>query len=146
MTLAQLIRVIEGVAMQQPSINMVVQNDVFRINSAPSLKYGVFAWTQGQHSGSINGMLTYSFTLFYVDRLTEDLSNQIEVQSVGCETIGNILRTLAEEYDVEVGGYTMQPFNQRFTDECAGVFCSVNLQVSPVSVCAEHYDIEGMIY
>lgn len=146
MTLAQLIRVIEGVAMQQPSINMVVQNDVFRINSAPSLKYGVFAWTQGQHSGSINGMLTYSFTLFYVDRLTEDLSNQIEVQSVGCETIGNILRTLAEEYDVEVGSYTMQPFNQRFTDECAGVFCSVNLQVSPVSVCAEHYDIEGMIY
>lgn len=146
MTLAQLIRVMEGVAMQQPSINMVVQNDVFRINSAPSLKYGVFAWTQGQHSGSINGMPTYSFTLFYVDRLTEDLSNQIEVQSVGCETIGNILRTLAEEYDVEVGSYTMQPFNQKFTDECAGVFCSVNLQVSPVSVCAEHYDIEGMIY
>lgn len=138
MTLAQLIRLFEGIAKEQPSINMIVQNDVFRINSAPSLKYGVFAWTQGQHSGSINGMQTYSFSLFYVDRLLEDLSNQIEIQSVGCETLGNILRAL-DEYDVEVGNYTMQTFNQRFTDECAGVFCNVTLSVLPTSGCVEEY-------
>lgn len=136
MTLSQLIQTIERVASMQPSINMIVQQDVFRINSAPSLKYGVFAWTQGQHSGSINGMLTYSFSLVYVDRLLEDLSNQIEIQSVGCETIGNILRAL-DEYDVEVGNYTMQTFNQRFTDECAGVFCNVSLSVMPITRCAE---------
>lgn len=138
MTLAQLIRLFEGIAKEQPSINMIVQQDVFRINSAPSLKYGVFAWTQGQHSGNINGMQTYSFSLFYVDRLLEDLSNQIEIQSVGCETLGNILRAL-DEYDVEVGNYTMQTFNQRFTDECAGVFCNVTLSVLPTSSCAEEY-------
>lgn len=136
MTLSQLIQTIERVASLQPSINMIVQQDVFRINSAPSLRYGVFAWTQGQHSGSINGMQTYSFSLFYVDRLLEDLSNQIEIQSVGCETIGNILRAL-DEYDVEVGNYTIQTFNQRFTDECAGIFCNVNLSVMPTTRCAE---------
>ena len=139
MTLAQLIRLFEGIAKEQPSINMIVQNDVFRINSAPSLKYGVFAWTQGQHSGNINGMQTYSFSLFYVDRLLEDLSNQIEIQSVGCETLGNILRAL-DEYDVEVGNYTMQTFNQRFTDECAGVFCNVSLSVLPTLTCPEIFD------
>lgn len=139
MTLAQLIRLIEGVAMQQPSIKMIVQNDVYRINSAPSLKYGVFAWTQGQHSGSINGMTTFSFTFFYVDRLTEDQSNQIEIQSVGCETLGNILRAL-DENDVEVASYTMQTFNQRFTDECAGVFCNVSLSVLPSLTCSEIFD------
>lgn len=147
MTLLQLIKAVEGVAMQQPSINMIVQNDVFRINSAPSLKYGVFAWTQGQHSGNIYGMQTYSFTFFYVDRLKEDLSNQIEVQSVGCQTIGNILRNLADEYDVEIGNYSIQPFNQRFTDECAGVFCNVSLSVPATSVCAEVYDdVEFLTY
>lgn len=124
--------------MQQPSINMIVRNDVFRINSSPSLKYGVFAWTQGQHSGSIAGMTSFAFSFFYVDRLKEDLSNQVEVQSVGCETIGNILRAL-EEYDIEVGSYTMQTFNQRFTDECAGVFCNVTLSVPQVSACPETY-------
>ena len=138
MTLAQLIRVMEKAARHQPSIKMIVQNDVFRINSAPSLKYGVFAWTQGQHSGSINGMMSYNFTIFYVDRLTEDKSNQIEIQSVGCETLGNILRTL-DEHDVDVASYTMQVFNQRFTDECAGVFCNVTLSVLPTSSCAEDY-------
>jgi hypothetical protein len=138
MTLSQLIRLFEGIAMQQPSINMIVQNDVYRINSAPSLKYGVFAWTQGQHTGNINGMTTFSFTFFYVDRLKENQSNQIEIQSVGCETLGNILRTL-DENDVEVAQYTMQTFNQRFTDECAGVFCNVSLSVQTTSVCAETY-------
>jgi hypothetical protein len=138
MTLAQVIDIFEKVAMQQPSINMIVRNDVFRINTSPSLKYGVFAWTQGQHSGSIAGMTSYAFSFFYVDRLKDDLSNQVEVQSVGCETIGNILRAL-EEYDIEVGSYTMQTFNQRFTDECAGVFCNVTLSVPQVSACPETY-------
>ena len=140
MTLAQLIHIIEKVAMQQPSLQMIVQSDVFRINSAPSLKYGVFAWTQGQHSGNINGMQTYNFTFFYVDRLKDDKGNQIEIQSVGCETIGNILRTLSEEYDIEVGNYSVQPFNPRFTDECAGVFCNVSFQVLPTITCPETYD------
>lgn len=138
MTLAQVIDIFEKVAMQQPSINMIVRNDVFRINSSPSLKYGIFAWTQGQHSGSIAGMTSYAFSFFYVDRLKDDLSNQVEVQSAGCETIGNILRAL-EEYDIEVGNYTMQTFNQRFTDECAGVFCNVTLSVPQVSACPETY-------
>lgn len=138
MTLAQVIDIFEKVAMQQPSINMIVRNDVFRINTSPSLKYGVFAWTQGQHSGNIAGMTSYAFSFFYVDRLKEDLSNQVEVQSAGCETIGNILRAL-EEYDIEVGNYTMQTFNQRFTDECAGVFCNVTLSVPQVSACPETY-------
>lgn len=142
MTLIQLINLLEGIAKEQPSINMIVQQDVFRINSAPSLKYGVFAWTQGLHSGSINGMVSYSFSLFYVDRLKEDQSNQIEIQSVGCETIGNILRTL-EEYDVEVGNYTLQTFNQRFTDECAGVFANVTLSVLSTMCCPEIYQSSG---
>ena len=138
MTLAQLIHTIERVALQQPSINMVVQNDVFRINSAPSLKYGVFVWTQGQHSGTLQGLQSFSFSLFHVDRLKKDKSNQVEIQSVGCSTIGNILRAL-DEYDVEVSNYTMQTFNQRFIDECAGVFCNVTLSVLPTSSCVEEY-------
>lgn len=140
MTLAQIIKVMEKVAREQPSISMIVQNDVFRINSAPSLKYGVFAWTQGQHSGTIDGMQSYSFSLFYVDRLKNDESNLVECQSVGCETLSNILRTLSQEYDIEVANYTLQTFSQRFTDACAGVFCNVSLSVLPTSACAETYE------
>lgn len=145
MTLAQTIEAIEMVAMQQPSVNMIVRNDVFRINSAPSLRYGVFAWTQGQHTGNVNGMREYQFTLFYVDRLTEDKGNMTEVQSVGCETIGNILNVLADDYDVEAEAYSLQPFSQRFTDECAGVFANVKLTAPANSLCGEIYDNDDKI-
>jgi hypothetical protein len=136
MNLSQLIRAIEGVAMQQPSVNMVIKHDIFRINSAPDVKYGVFAWVQGQHTGSVMGLQKYSFSLFYADRLMDDGSNMTEVQSVGVETLGNILRQL-ENMDIEVADYTIQSFNQRFTDECAGVFCNVSLSVLPESRCEE---------
>ena len=139
MTLSRLIKIIEMVASQQPSVSMIVENDVFRINSAPSLRYGVFAWTQGQHSGSINGMQTYNFTFFYVDRLTDNNSNQIEIQSVGCEIMRNVLQNLSDNHDVDVANYTIQTFNQRFTDECAGVFCNVSLSVLPNFLCSESY-------
>lgn len=140
MTLQQVIKAFEMVASQQPSVNMIVQNDIFRLNSKSDARYGVFGWTQGQHSSSADSsFFTYSFTFFYVDRLKNDVSNQIEVQSVGIQTLDNILRGL-EELDIFVSSsYSFQTFNQRFLDECAGVFCNVSLQVPVSSICSESF-------
>lgn len=140
MTLQQVIRVIEMVAMKQPSVNMIVQNDIFRLNAKPDAKYGVFGWLQGQHSASADSsLIDYSFTFFYVDRLTSDMGNQIEIQSVGIQTLDNILREL-NSLDVYVNSsYSFQTFNQRFVDECAGVYCSVTLQVPVSSVCSDGF-------
>lgn len=140
MTLQEVIKLFEVVASQQPSVNMIVQNDIFRLNFKSDARYGVFGWTQGQHSTSAeSSMFTYSFTFFYVDRLKHDLSNQIEVQSVGVQTLDNILRKL-DDLGVYVNStYTFQTFNQRFLDECAGVFCNVSLQVPVSSMCSESF-------
>ena len=140
MTLLQLISRLEQVAKQQPSVNMIVRSDVFRLNSAPSLKYGVFAWVQGQHTATVDGSVQYNFSLIYVDRLLNDESNQVEIHSVGCETIQNILRTMVETDEIEVGSYTIQAFNQRFTDSCAGVFANVTFTVYPTAICAESFE------
>ena len=43
MTLKEAIKVIEVVASQQPSVNMIVENDVFRLNAKADARYGVFA-------------------------------------------------------------------------------------------------------
>lgn len=140
MTLQHVIKAFEVVASQQPSVNMIVQNDIFRLNSKSDARYGVFGWTQGQHSASTDSdMFTYSFTFFYVDRLMNDRSNEIEVQSVGIQTLDNILRKL-EDLDIFVSSsYSFQTFNQRFLDECAGVFCNVSLQVPVDSLCSESF-------
>ena len=44
MTLLEVIRTIEGMAMRQPTIHSIVRNDVFRLNALPDARYGVFAW------------------------------------------------------------------------------------------------------
>lgn len=124
----------------QPSVKMVVPNDIFRLNATPSAEYAVFGWTQGQHTiGMDDSYATYSFTFFYVDRLTEDKGNQLEIQSVGITVLDNIIR-MAVQVGVEVSGdYTFTTFNQRFVDECAGVYCNVALRVPLDSVCEDSY-------
>ena len=141
MTLQQVIKAFEVVASQQPSVNMIVQNDIFRLNSKSNAGYGVFGWTQGQHSASTDSdLFTYSFTFFYVDRLKNDRSNEIEVQSVGIQTLNNILRKLDDIGVFVSSTYNFQTFNQRFLDECAGVFCNVSLQVPVTSMCSEDFE------
>lgn len=141
MTLLKLIRTVERVASDQPSINMVVENDVFRLNTYADARYGVFAWLQGQHTGTLeSGLMTYAFTFFYVDRLKNDRSNQIEVQSVGITTLDNILRELDNLGISAETSYTFQSFNQRFLDDCAGVFCNVSLTVPVDWMCADTID------
>lgn len=129
MTLLETILLIEQVASAQPSINMIVENDVYKLNDCPDALYGVFAFVQGQHSGSISSdFITYNFTLFYVDRMTADHHNQLEAQSVGVTTLDNILRLL-DEAGCEIDSYQFTPFSQRFADDCAGVYVQVGLSV-----------------
>ena len=140
MTLIQVIKAFEAIASSQPSVNMIVQNDIFRLNACPNARYGVFGWTQGIHSRGVDyNSINYQFTFFYVDRLTEDRSNQIEVQSVGIETLDNIIRDMDAKGLYVDSNYTMQTFNQRFLDECAGVFCNVSISVPAASLCSESF-------
>lgn len=127
MTLEETIRTLEAVALQQQSVAMVIHNDIFKLNAIPNAKYAVFAYTQGEHLTSVSGDLaTYRLTLFYVDRLLADKSNQTEIQSTGTQVLRNIL-TMMSELDFQVDNMPIQPFTQQFVDECAGVYCAVSI-------------------
>jgi len=140
MNLLQTIRAIERTAAQQPNVGMIVRNDVFRLNASPVSKYGAFAWLQGEHTTDEESQLiNYNFTFFYVDRLTSSKGNEIEIQSVGIETLENILRSL-EDLGIFGGMASYRTFNERFSDECAGVFCQVTLQTAKDTLCAAAFD------
>lgn len=140
MTLLQVIRRLEEVALAQPAVASVVENDAYRLNALPDARYGVFAFVQGRHSGTTdNGLRRYAFTLMYIDRLTEDHGNELEVQSTGDGVLENILRTLADEWGVEE--WTTQTFTERFADDCAGAFTEVSFLVpSSAGQCAETFE------
>lgn len=136
MTLAQLVKIIEEIAAAQPAVATIVPNDVFALNSYAETKYGVFAWTQGEHSGGLERYANgFRFTFFYVDRLTDDASNRLEVQSVGIETLGNVLRALGREF--EMSEWTYVTFNQRFADSCAGVYAQVTIYAPVTTSCVD---------
>lgn len=137
MTLQDTIRRIEAVAKAQPAVRTIIQNDVYRLSEMPDVRYGVFAWTQEMHSEALDdyGPL-FRFVLFYVDRLTEDGGNQVEVQSTGVDVLRNVIRGIAAE--LEVTDWTYQTFNQRFADMCAGAFARVAVRV-PASNCVETF-------
>lgn len=134
MTLLEFIKILEGVASRQPAVKMIVQDSVFRLNDNPSDKYGAFVWTQGQHSEGLDSdFRTLRFSLFYVDRLLNDKSNQAEVQSTGVEVLSNVIRTLADEFGVNE--WSIDTFTQRFTDECAGAWATVSFLVPINGTC-----------
>ena len=55
------------------------------------------------------------------------------------QVLDNIIRTLEEQGIIAETPYTFTTFNQRFLDECAGVFSNVALSVPVEDICADTY-------
>lgn len=139
MTLIQIVDILKKIALQQPNVRTATDGDIFDVlNGNPNVRYGVFHVNQTNHKEE-DDIDTYGLNLFYVDRLTDDDENRLLIQSVGKSIIGNIVTTFCEEFDGEAPTITYTPFTQRFTDECAGVWCSVNISVTKEYACAEQY-------
>lgn len=141
MTLFETIQLINKAAISQPNINSVVKTgNVYDLNKDNfKQRYAAFCCQQNQHTQN-GDYITYNFTLFYVDRLTADKGNKIEIQSTGIITLGNLIRVLE---DIELINpndtiVTYQPFTERFEAECAGVYCTIGITV-PVDVCADEF-------
>lgn len=137
MTLKSIVNLIEATAKAQPTIRTIIPSDPYDLNSTPTAEYGVFSWQHREHVGSTaSDLIEYGFRLYYIDRITPERSNVVDVQSDGISTLDNILRTL-DAMGVGVGRYTFIPFVQRFTDECAGVYVNVTLSAVTDAVCID---------
>ena len=129
MNLKEIIDGFNEIAMKQPLINEYIKSgNIYDLSKERTARPGIFCVTQGTHSTNIvEGYSTYNLFLYYVDRLKSDESNQIEIQSVGIETLKNILRVFARDFDVEITQADFDVFTERFTELCAGVYCTVSL-------------------
>lgn len=131
----------KAVAETQPAINQTVENDVYLLNSLKDVEYSVFAYQQRQHREETDFWI-FSFQLFYIDRLTQDGSNELETQSIGLEILSNIILTILEAGGGDIELYDTpiyQPFTQKFKDECAGDYVTVTFRVAKCSICEEQY-------
>lgn len=89
----------------------------------------------------------YSLTIYYVDRLLDDSSNETNVGSVAVETLKNIYRQVqmidwveAVETDPRIRLF-QEP--ERFNDRCAGAYMQVWIEVVNPSNCPVYFDETG---
>lgn len=139
--LLDFIKMMRGIAESQPAINQVVDNNVYKLNELKDIEYSVFAYQQRQHIEE-DDFWIYSFQLFYVDRLTQDGGNELEVQSLALDILSNIIGTIIEYSGGEIELYNTpvyQPFTQRFKDETVGAYVTVSFRVPKDCICIEEY-------
>ena len=142
MTLLETIKILEHIASEQSNVNGIVESgDIFDLNKDEyQQKYSAFCVTQGTHSIGTE-FNTYSFTLFYVDRLTLDKSNKLEIHSTAVEFFSNFLHTINDDWsglNVETGDVTT--FTERFSAECAGAYMTVSITTTSKSLCKIYYE------
>lgn len=140
MTYQQVVKSLQTIALSQHNVRYAGYGDLYRdLNSNPSIKYDVFYITPNQYTleGDFN---RFSFNLFYISRLENvDGDNMLQVQSIGKEILDNVVKRFCEQYDADtVGSIYYQPFTQRFSDECAGIYMTVTLEVAIDSVCVDY--------
>lgn len=140
MTLLEIIELIKSTALMQPNVNAFSEGSIYDyMNANPDISYSVVFLTQQSHRET-EGFMHYSFYIFYVDRLQSDLeSNRALIQSDGMRVLSNIIRTVCDNLDIEVPDVTYVPYTQRFVDEVAGVYVSVEFTVPIEDICAEKY-------
>ena len=140
MTLYETIDLLKKIALKHPNIGSASEGNIYEyMNANPSVKYGVFFITQGTHSQD-EMFNHFEFTLFYVDRLVDDMEeNRLLIQSAGKEMLSNIITFFCEEFDAECDNITYQPFTQKFTDLTAGVYATITIDMPKDIICPEEY-------
>lgn len=138
MTLLEAIDNLERIALSQPNVRTAGEGDIYSfMNNNPSIKYGVFFILQNNHT-EYQEYTNYNFTLFFVDRLEDDLeSNRLRIQSNGMQVISNVITTFCEKFDIDFPEITYTPFTEKFVDMTAGVYANIIIDIYKDTICED---------
>lgn len=140
MTLYTVIETIKMLALKHPNINSAYEGNIYDImNANPGQKYASVVLTQQQHTQD-DIYEHYNFNIFYVDRLVGNMEdNRLQIQSTGKNMLSNIIKAFCEEFDAECDTINFHTFTERFADECAGVYCTITIDMVKEINCDEKY-------
>ena len=130
MTLYKLVQDVCNLGKAQPNVNFVTQGDIYQLNHNQDVDYPAFVVTQGTHSGSDYDEEQFTLTLFAVDRLVSDKSNEIDVQSWANGVLLSVIKNIGDFYIGTVqSGFKIQTFTEKFDSLCAGAYVTLSINV-----------------
>lgn len=146
MNVNQITDKIKEIALSLETVNSIFDGDVYTNWNSAEIKYGSF--NVGLQNVSNDGNLcTYTFVLYYGDRLTQDKSNVNSIYTDGVNSIQSVINVLNYmQFDIS-GQITYTPFEQQFMDYLAGVYATVDIVTSSsLGFCnMDDYNIEEII-
>ena len=128
MNFIQILRKLEAYSLSLPYVNSTNLGDIYEyLNGKPNVKYAAVNIDINQSTRNDN-LSSYSVYLYYIDRLTEDKSNWMEIKTTAEQVLNSIVNYAAKIGDVD-DGWTINYFEQQFSDFCAGGYVQFNLEV-----------------
>lgn len=128
MTLYQINEKLKEISLRHPFVQEYAEGDIYEYLNSGEHKYGLSFLTVDKVEVN-DDFQTLQASLFYVDRLTNDQSNRLQIQNTGISTLSTILNELIEEVpsiSVEMETYTV--FTAQFADLCAGVYATISIR------------------
>lgn len=141
MTLKNLLNSIADLAINEKIIQYsVAGTSLYQLNPKQIDAYPVlFQSPTGEHLVTEN-YTTYTITLYYFDRLTEDSINDIDIYSASIEELKNLILKIGSLEGVfKVNeGYRITNFadTESFDDRLAGSYCTIEIVTVNNFICA----------
>lgn len=141
MTLQTLLNIIGEIGIRDRLINFsCAGSSIYQINDLTVVDYPILYTTPaGTHNVTPN-YTSYELTLYYIDRLLEDNSNDVNIHSVGVEVLKNIINKIKavedvveveDEYDIILFTDT-----EKMKDRCSGAYATIKVSVLNNTICS----------
>lgn len=140
MTLKQLLLELGELGIKDKMINYsCAGGSVYEINNLTIKNYPMlYISPTGNHRARKN-FTEYNLTLFYIDRLLEDSSNDVDIYSTAVEVLKNIIKkagtldgVIKVDSDYQINLFTE---TERMSDRCSGAYAQVNISVMDDTIC-----------
>ena len=135
MNYRELLSIIAQTALTHKYVDSFDEGDVYDIlNSGNNKIYSKFIVTPQQHNLSISTPV-YNFWFYYVDRLTVDETNRVDIHTKAMKVVQDLVTKLNVDYAdyliVDETTLNTELFTEKFSDLCACIFCTISIKVFP---------------
>lgn len=129
MTLVEIVNKLKKYAEGQFNNPTVMVGSVYENMNTKELRYPCINFDNANVIKRENDVV-YSFYVYYADRLNEDASNQLEIQSQAMNSLQLILHNIYDSGAITLDEFynaIITPFKLKFVDVCAGAWMQINV-------------------
>ena len=129
MNINNILLTMKNIASDLKTVHSAYTEDVYTIWNTAEVKYGSFV-ANIKNVRRIDNLRSYNIILYYGDRLLQDGSNRLGIWDDATNTLQAVINAIEDLEEVNsVGEYTIELFEQKFSDMLAGGYVQLDIEV-----------------